>query len=165
MSAALTSLHGKLVHRRRVRVLAAHLLAWLPPGARVLDVGCGDGELGAALLADLPHHTDDPRAPMRECGRVARSAVLIKDHLADAPLARARWRLMDYVGNAAHRIALRYNYRTLAHWQAARARLGWQCKSWRGELGLHPRPRTGFSAAPCTSSRSACPRTRQKIRG
>jgi len=37
------ALHQKLVAGRRVQVLAEHLAALIPPGARVLDVGCGDG--------------------------------------------------------------------------------------------------------------------------
>jgi SAM-dependent methyltransferase len=45
------ALHGGLVFDRRVRVLAQHLAAQLPPGARVLDIGCGDGQIDAAILA------------------------------------------------------------------------------------------------------------------
>lgn len=50
--AVLDLVHGKLVHGRRVRVLADHLTAMLddvPAGARVLDVGCGDGLLAAVI--------------------------------------------------------------------------------------------------------------------
>jgi SAM-dependent methyltransferase len=50
-------MHGRLVHSRRVRVLAplvAELLAPLAPGARVLDVGCGDGALASAILELRP---------------------------------------------------------------------------------------------------------------
>ena len=39
-------LHGRLVHARRVRTLAAMLTELIPPGAHVLDVGCGDGRIG-----------------------------------------------------------------------------------------------------------------------
>lgn len=41
--------HGGLVHQRRVEVLGRHFADLLPPGARVLDVGCGDGSLGALV--------------------------------------------------------------------------------------------------------------------
>lgn len=36
-------LHGQHIYRRRVRVLSDHLAELIPEGARVLDVGCGDG--------------------------------------------------------------------------------------------------------------------------
>lgn len=39
----LERLHGRHVHPRRVRVLSERLAELIPMGARVLDVGCGDG--------------------------------------------------------------------------------------------------------------------------
>ncbi|HKO15294.1 MAG TPA: class I SAM-dependent methyltransferase [Gemmatimonadaceae bacterium] len=47
-------LHGQHVHTRRVAVLARHLAPLLPQSARVLDVGCGDGQLAARLHALRP---------------------------------------------------------------------------------------------------------------
>lgn len=47
---ALGSLHGTLVHSRRVRVLAAHFAALIPQGHSVLDVGAGDGLIDALIL-------------------------------------------------------------------------------------------------------------------
>jgi len=47
-------LHRRWVHARRVRVLARHLDPLLAPGARVLDVGAGDGRLAAVLAAARP---------------------------------------------------------------------------------------------------------------
>jgi SAM-dependent methyltransferase len=43
--------HRDYIYKRRVNILAALLLARIPHGAKVLDVGCGDG-----LIADLIHH-------------------------------------------------------------------------------------------------------------
>lgn len=48
------SVHGGLVHSRRVRVLAALAAGLVPQGARVLDVGTGDGRIAAALAANRP---------------------------------------------------------------------------------------------------------------
>ncbi len=45
-------LHGTLVFDRRTRILAARLAEMLPPAARVLDVGCGDGSIDR-LVSDL----------------------------------------------------------------------------------------------------------------
>jgi SAM-dependent methyltransferase len=46
--------HDCLVHRRRVGVLAHHLSTYLKPGSRILDVGCGDGELARILGTLVP---------------------------------------------------------------------------------------------------------------
>ena len=51
---ALDSVHGQYVHPRRLRVLAGHLAPLIPPGGRVLDVGCGDGRLGKILQEQCP---------------------------------------------------------------------------------------------------------------
>jgi SAM-dependent methyltransferase len=47
---AMGAIHGKLVATRRVKILAGHLAALIPSGARVLDVGCGDGLIDRLLL-------------------------------------------------------------------------------------------------------------------
>jgi len=48
----LRDLHGAHVHRHRVKVLGQHVLAFLPPGASVLDVGAGDGLLAQHVLSE-----------------------------------------------------------------------------------------------------------------
>ena len=50
----LGEVHNKLVFGRRVRRLAAALTERLPHGARVLDVGCGSGDLAALILSQRP---------------------------------------------------------------------------------------------------------------
>jgi SAM-dependent methyltransferase len=47
-------IHSRHVYGRRTRVLSAHLAALLPPGARVLDVGCGDGLIARAMMQQRP---------------------------------------------------------------------------------------------------------------
>jgi SAM-dependent methyltransferase len=46
--------HGQFVHSRRVRVLAALAARLVPHGARVLDIGTGDGQIAAALAENRP---------------------------------------------------------------------------------------------------------------
>jgi SAM-dependent methyltransferase len=50
----LDHIHGSFVYGRRVRVLARELAALLPEGARVLDVGCGDGLIARLILDQRP---------------------------------------------------------------------------------------------------------------
>ena len=45
-----TRVHARAVFGRRVQVLARSLAALLPQGARVLDVGCGDGSVAALVM-------------------------------------------------------------------------------------------------------------------
>jgi SAM-dependent methyltransferase len=47
-------LHEGLVFPRRIRVLAERLAPLLPQGGRVLDLGCGDGQIAAGVLALRP---------------------------------------------------------------------------------------------------------------
>jgi SAM-dependent methyltransferase len=48
------AVHGRLVHSRRVRTLAAHFAEVIPPGHSVLDVGCGDGLIDALIAERRP---------------------------------------------------------------------------------------------------------------
>jgi SAM-dependent methyltransferase len=50
-------LHGAAVFGRRVRVLADGVAGLLPAAARVLDVGCGDGAIAAAVMERRPDVT------------------------------------------------------------------------------------------------------------
>ena len=65
------SIHDGYVAGRRARRLAALLAPLLPPDAKVLDVGCGDGEL-AALIARAR-----PDVSMRGIDVLVRPAPLI----------------------------------------------------------------------------------------
>ena len=50
----LGAIHGKLVFDRRVRRLAAAIAERLPRDARVLDVGCGSGDLALLVMQFRP---------------------------------------------------------------------------------------------------------------
>lgn len=177
------SVHGKLFHGRRVRVLADAIAPLLRPGWQVLDIGCGDGGLGAliaqrvddlnvkgydvlvrkdaaipvssfngsripledysadaVMMVDVLHHTDDPMVLLREAKRVARHAIVIKDHRRSRPLAHITLRFMDFVGNSPHGVSLPYNYWSSRRWRQAWDELGLRVEYYRTHLDLYPWP-------------------------
>ena len=179
----LKSAHGNFVFGRRVRVLAQLLAREIPTGARVLDVGTGDGSIAAAIaahrpdiriegidilvrssthipvrhfdgehipfsdntvdvvsLVDVLHHTDDPRALLREASCVSRNYVLIKDHLREGLFAGVTLRTMDWVGNYGHNVKLPYNYLSAKEWQDVFRDTNLSSEHWIETLGLYPFP-------------------------
>lgn len=99
-----------------------------------------DQSFDAVMFVDVLHHTDDPSVLLREAKRVARQAVVLKDHTQDAPFAQHTLRFMDWVGNAHHGVALPYNYWPGDRWRDAFANIGLSPERWNSQLGLYPFP-------------------------
>jgi len=99
-----------------------------------------DHAFDIVMFADVLHHTKDPRLLLKEAKRVARMAVVVKDHTNDGPFAYTTLRFMDWVGNAHHGVALPYNYWSRARWDEAFADLGLAPELWNSRLGLYPFP-------------------------
>jgi len=177
-------LHGKFVHPRRVTTLAAHAARLIPPGARVLDVGTGDGRLAAAIrhrrsdvvidgidvlirpdvaipvtvfdgrviplpsrsrdvvtLFDVLHHAADPTQLLTEATRVARTCIVLKDHMCSGPIAHLILRFMDEVSNRRHGVVLPHRYWNQRQWSDAIDGLRLRREVWDvGGLGLYPPP-------------------------
>jgi SAM-dependent methyltransferase len=89
---------------------------------------------------DVLHHTEDPTILLREAARVARQAIVLKDHTREGWLAGTTLRLMDYVGNAHFGVVLPYLYWNLREWHEAFAKLDLTVAEWRASLGLYPKP-------------------------
>jgi 2-polyprenyl-3-methyl-5-hydroxy-6-metoxy-1,4-benzoquinol methylase len=98
----------------------------------------GPAAFDVVLLVDVLHHMDDPSTLLREAARVARVAVVIKDHTRNGFLAGTTLRLMDRAGNAHHGVALTYNYWTRERWLRTFTHLDLRVAAWRGRLGLYP---------------------------
>jgi SAM-dependent methyltransferase len=99
-----------------------------------------DGSYDAVLFVDVLHHATDQMALLGEARRVARQAVIIKDHLCDGFLARPSLRFMDAVGNRRHGVALPYSYWSSGEWQRAFAEVGLEPEVEIRQLGLYPFP-------------------------
>jgi SAM-dependent methyltransferase len=175
--------HETYIHKRRISALCDWCVRLIPLNSKVLDVGCGDGQLtrliankrpdvsifgidvlqrpkatmpvetfdgnsipyddssfDVLMFVDVLHHTEQPMTLLREAVRVARRAILIKDHLPEGILADPILRLMDWIGNARHGVSLPYNYWTRAEWQQALCKLGLNINSWETNLRLYPVP-------------------------
>ncbi|HVZ94674.1 MAG TPA: class I SAM-dependent methyltransferase [Phycisphaerales bacterium] len=169
ISSLMAAMH-KPVYARRLRELVSLITPHLREGDRVLDVGCGNGTLGDALmiapnaprgliveglerykrggepitvhpydgvtfpfpdaswdvviLADVLHHEEDPDRLVRECVRVSRRLLIIKDHQLKGPLAKARVSLIDWAANAPYGVKCLYRYNTPNEWRAWPAKFG-----------------------------------------
>jgi SAM-dependent methyltransferase len=120
-----------------VRATAAIDVA--PFDGRVIPMA--DRSVDVVMLIDVLHHADDPLALLREGARVARSCIVLKDHVCDSRLARSILRFMDVVGNERHGVALPHNYWSSWQWSEAIDALRLARAVWRvGGLGIYPLP-------------------------
>jgi ubiquinone/menaquinone biosynthesis C-methylase UbiE len=177
------AIHTKLVLGRRVRVLVESLGELVVDGWRVLDVGCGDGQISAqiegshknvsvtgidvllrperhipvrqfdgkaipfpdesfdaVMFVDVLHHAEEPTALLREAARVSKRYVLVKDHIRTGFLGMCTLRLMDWFGNAHHKVVLPYNYLSEADWEKAYNEVGLRPINVKRRLKLYPNP-------------------------
>jgi SAM-dependent methyltransferase len=105
-------------------------------------INLADGTFDYCMLVDVLHHTTHPQALLAEALRISRRGLIVKDHLADGFLSRPTLRLMDWVGNAPHGVALPYNYLDKAQWISAFDSLGLRSAAWLERLRIYPLPLT-----------------------
>lgn len=99
-----------------------------------------DASWDAVTLVDVVHHARSPERLLRECARVARQCVVVKDHLRQGFAAGATLRLMDWVGNARHGVNLPYHYLSITEWQRALRDARLDVEQWDERLALYPVP-------------------------
>lgn len=172
------------IYRSRLHELVRLILPHLRENDRVLDVGCGVGTLGHALMthpgapkgltvtgleriarggepipvrqydgrtipdpdrthdvvivADVLHHDTDPDAVVRECARVSKRLVIIKDHQIKGPLALQRISLIDWAANAPHGVPCLYTYNTPRQWDEFGGRFGLRTVEAVRSINLYP---------------------------
>jgi SAM-dependent methyltransferase len=104
----------------------------------------GEGGVDVVMFVDVLHHTTDPESLLAEGIRVARRALVIKDHTREGLLSDATLRFMDWVGNSPHGVTLSYNYWRQQRWHATFERLGLTPSTWLDRLDLYPAPARWF---------------------
>ena len=103
-----------------------------------------DNSFDIALFVDVLHHTNDPTILLREAARVARRAIVLKDHTRNGFLAGPTLRFMDWVGNARHGVALPYNYWPEKKWRETFDAMNFTIAEWLPKLSLYPAPASWF---------------------
>lgn len=99
-----------------------------------------DASIPYVMLVDVLHHTTDPAALLGECSRVAGKGIIIKDHLCQNVMDHQLLRLMDWVGNKSHGVALTNNYMSRRQWDHLFLTLELSRETWLEDLKLYPRP-------------------------
>ncbi len=99
-----------------------------------------DNSFDAVITVDVLHHCADPVAVLKECARVSKRFVIIKDHVSDSAFDEKVLRLMDWVGNRAHGVVLPYNYLSSLAWDSAFEQAGLNVIDNLTQLKLYPLP-------------------------
>jgi SAM-dependent methyltransferase len=102
-----------------------------------------DRSFDVVMFVDVLHHTSDPLVLLSEAARVG-GLVLIKDHFREGILANTTLRLMDWVGNARHGVALPYNYWPKSKWMATLDHFGLRPNELKVKLSLYAVPLSWF---------------------
>jgi ubiquinone/menaquinone biosynthesis C-methylase UbiE len=99
-----------------------------------------DKSMDVVLLIDVLHHADHPAELLKECGRVSRSLVLVKDHLCESSYDWLRLAWMDWFGNRPFNIPMTYEYLSRRQWQSAFDHAGLVCDRLDDRIRTCPPP-------------------------
>src|SRR3974377_213040 len=69
-----------------------------------------DKSFDVCMFIDVLHHSETQLSILRDACRVSKKFIVIKDHTSESFLDYWTLRLMDWVGNAPHGVALPYCY-------------------------------------------------------
>jgi len=99
-----------------------------------------DQSFEAVTVVDVLHHCDDPLGVLRECVRVARRTVVVKDHFSFGPVSDKLLLLLDTVGNAKEGIPLPKKWFTFSDWVQTETAAGARMVSLQWPLPMHGIP-------------------------
>ncbi len=97
-----------------------------------------DRSYDVVILADVLHHEESSDDLLKECLRVSRRLVVIKDHQISGPLAYQRICLIDWAANAPHGVPCLFRYRTAREWTEVLDRLKLQPVLRLDRMNLYP---------------------------
>jgi len=97
-----------------------------------------DRSFDVVMFVDVLHHTNDPMVLLREAARVSRNSILLKDHNENGIFSNMTLRMMDWMGNRPHGVALPYNYWKRQAWDKAFVEVAVEPKVKIEKLGLYP---------------------------
>lgn len=101
---------------------------------------CADRSFDFTMVVDVLHHADSPAEVLRECRRVSRYFVLVKDHVCESRWDGMRLRMMDWGGNRAEGINMPYRYLSRREWGRLFEEVGLSPDYSLGSIGLFPPP-------------------------
>lgn len=99
-----------------------------------------DKSFDFVMISDVLHHANDPASLLRECKRVARNYIFIKDHICDSNWDRQVLSFMDWVGNRGYGVVLPYNYLSSKEWTMLYKQIGLVLEESLEKLDLYPQP-------------------------
>ncbi len=98
-----------------------------------------DNAYDAVILADVLHHDRDPIALLKECARVARRKVIVKDHLKHGWISNLRISALDWAANQPYGVECLYTYWTEGEWRKMFAAVSLEVASFETPLSIyHP---------------------------
>jgi SAM-dependent methyltransferase len=100
----------------------------------------GDEAFDLVLLSDVLHHAAEPAALLREGLRVARRALVLKDHFCFGYLSGKVLTWMDRVGNASSGVEVTGRYLSPQEWVALVGAAGGRIAELRWPLRIHDLP-------------------------
>lgn len=104
-----------------------------------IHVPAADRSYDYVSIVDVLHHTPDPMVLLREGMRIARRAVILKDHNCDSSFARRVMTFTDWFGNRQYGVTLLFNFWESARWQAAFRELRTAPDPYLEDFGLYPK--------------------------
>lgn len=99
-----------------------------------------DKSLDFTILVDVLHHTDDPVIIMKECVRVSRKFILLKDHICESLWDRIRLSFMDWLHNSGYAVYLPYNFLSKEDWIQLYKESKVVCETKVDKLNLYSQP-------------------------
>ncbi len=100
----------------------------------------GDNSHDIVQFIDVLHHTNDISALLKEARRVAKTAILIKDHLNEGLSSQRTLQFMDDIGNRRNGVPSPGNYLTRSEWKQQFEACELDIGHWQEQVGLYPFP-------------------------